>query len=520
MAQGRRKRRLATILFLDIVGSTEVAAELGDARWRELLGRFRGIVRSDLRRHRGHEEDTIGDGFFITFDQPADAVRAAVATIGDIHDIGLDVRCGLHFGEAEMIEGERGGMAVHIGARVMSLGGAAEILMTSTVRDLIVGTQATFDDAGSHELKGVPGSWQIWRLRTFDGEAIPGPLDAEQATAAWAGHGGAVTRRSRRVLVGAAALAAVGLLGGLLAVVTRAPPPPTLVRIDPATNTIVREVTDDYRSEHRPNSLWSVNGALWQAATANVQGLVRRDMQTGAAIQTIPVTGDPSAGAFGFGSIWIAGLSGTGSIDRWDAVTGKPLAHLTVDIAIASMDVGKTAVWVLGDAGQLVRIDPLTDQVDGTYSTPTTKPGVVVALADHVWVCDCQYHRVVEFDPATNNVVRTLSFAEAGFLVGLTDEQGRRTAWLLDPDAATLTPIDVVTGQAGQPIGIGANLHGATESFGSIWVAAGDKVLRVRGSGPEVTARIAMPNGMSAGSIAADPDTGALWVGDCGCPID
>jgi hypothetical protein len=302
--------------------------------------------------------------------------------------------------------------------------------------------------------------------------------------------------------------------------VTAPPTPPTIVRIDPTTNAIVAQITDAYRSEHRPNSLWSVNGALWQASTTDFQGLVRRDMETGAVKQTIPVTGDPSAGAFGFGSIWIGGTSTPGSVDRWDAVTGRPVAHLEAGVPIASMDAGQTAVWVLGEAGDLVRIDPLSDRVVGTYDTSTTKPGVVVALGDRVWVCDCEYHRIAEFDPSTNRIVRTLTFAEAGFLVGLTDEKGGKTAWLLDPQAATLTPIDAASGEAGQPIGIGANLHGATVSFGSVWVAAGDKVLRVRAGGPEVVARIVMPKGMSAGAIAADPTTGALWVGDCGCPID
>ncbi|HEU4572452.1 MAG TPA: adenylate/guanylate cyclase domain-containing protein [Candidatus Limnocylindrales bacterium] len=521
MALGRRSRRLATIVFLDIVGSTEVAAELGDARWRELLGHFRSIVRADLKRHKGREEDTTGDGFFITFDQPAAALRAAVAIVGDVHEVGLDVRCGLHFGEAEMIEGERGGIAVHIGARVMALAGAAEILMTSTVRDVIVGTEMTLDDAGSHDLKGVPGTWHVWRLGSLDGAPVPGPLDAEEGAAIRQGRQSVASRsRRRRVLLAVAAVAAVAVVGGLFAFVIAAPTPPTILRIDPATNTIVREITDPYRSEHRPNSLWAVNGALWQASTESFQGLVRRDMQTGAVLQTIPVTGDPRAGVFGFGSIWMGGTTDPGSIDRWDAVTGRPLAQVETGLAIASMDVGPTAVWVLGETGQLVKIDPLSNTVVGTYGTSTKEPGAVVALADHVWVCDCKYHRIAEFDPGSNAVVRTLTFGEAGFLIGLTAAEGRKTAWLLDPEAATLTPIDTASGQAGQPIGIGANLHGATVSFGDVWVAAGDKVLRVAGDGPQIVARIAMPKGMSAGAIAADPDTGALWVGDCGCPLD
>lgn len=156
MPEAGRARRLATILFLDIVGSTQIAAELGDRRWRELLDRFRSIVRTELKRHRGHEEDTAGDGFFITFAQPAEAVRAAAAIATGVHDIGLEVRCGLHFGEAEMIDGRRGGIAVHLGSRVMSLAGAAEVLMTTTVRDLITGTETVLEDAGTHELKGSP----------------------------------------------------------------------------------------------------------------------------------------------------------------------------------------------------------------------------------------------------------------------------------------------------------------------------------------------------------------------------
>jgi hypothetical protein len=146
-------------------------------------------------------------------------------------------------------------------------------------------------------------------------------------------------------------------------------------------------------------------------------------------------------------------------------------------------------------------------------------PGVVVDLGLRVWVCDCDEHRLVEFDPVANDVARILTFPQSGFLVGLTNSAGTTTLWLLDPEASTLTPIDSASGKAGQPIGIGANLHGAAVAFGSVWVAAGDKVLRVKGSGPTVIARISMPNGVSAGGIAADPATHSLWVENCGCPI-
>ena len=526
MSRAAPGRRLATILFLDIVGSTQIAAELGDRRWRELLGRFREVVRSELKRHHGHEEDTAGDGFFATFSQPAQALRAAVAIVRAVQEIGLDVRCGLHFGESETIEGHLGGIAVHIGARIMALGGAADVLVTSTVRDLVAGGDTQWEDRGSHELKGVPGSWQVWRLEKLDVSALPAPLDPARAASIRETQRPAAARRRRRLTVVLAALvglaAVVGIVAGVVAFATGnlfAPPPVNLLTIDPMTNTIKLELHDTYGDEHLPHALFVVNGALWQGTNKGFDGLVHRNAATGAVIDKVPLNKEPEAIAFGFGSIWLGGLTAPGSVERWDAASGEDEKTITVPAPIASIDDGPDAMWVLGQSGDLFRIDPITNQVTGTYDTGTVKPGVVVALGSDVWVCDCEFHRIVQFDPTKNKVVRTLSFPQSGFLVGLTDAAGTTTLWLLDPDASTLTPIDAVSGKAGQPIGIGANLHDAIVAFGSVWVAAGDKVLRVEGNGPLVSKRIAMPKGMSAGSIAADPKSGNLWVADCGCPL-
>ncbi|MDQ2933986.1 MAG: hypothetical protein M3R49_03210 [Chloroflexota bacterium] len=522
MSRAGPPRRLATILFLDIVDSTRIAAELGDQRWKGLLSRFRGVVRAELKRHRGHEENTAGDGFFATLAEPAQAVRAADSIVRGAQQLGLEVRCGLHFGECETIEGQLGGIAVHIGSRIMALGGAAEVLVSATVRDLIVGAEMKLEDAGTHQLKGVPGMWQVWRLKTLDGSSLPAPLEPEQATALREGQGPSATRIRRRVVIAGGGLLAVAALVAVVAFASGhlfAAPSVNLVKIDPGKNSIVLELHDAYGDEHLPGALWAVNGALWQGANKGFVGFVRRNIGTGDVVDKIAVGKEPAAITFGFGSIWLGGLKAPGSIDRWDAVSGRTQKAFSVDANIASMDAGSNAIWVLGDTGKLFKVDPVTDAVTGTYDSQTTKPGVVVAIGDHVWVCDCDFHRLVEFDPASDKVLRTLTFPQAGYLVGLTDTAGATALWLLDPGAATLTPIDDKTGKAGQPIGIGANLHTAAVSFGSVWVAAGDKVLRVQGSGPTVTARIAMPSGFSAGSIAADPETGSLWVADCGCPI-
>jgi class 3 adenylate cyclase/pimeloyl-ACP methyl ester carboxylesterase len=157
-------RVLATVMFTDIVGSTAKAAELGDRGWGSLVDRHHGAVRALLGRFRGTEVVTAGDGFFATFDGPARGVRCAQA-IGDaVRDFGLEVRAGVHTGEVETIAGKVGGIAVSVGARIAALADPSEVLVSQTVRDLVSGSGLTFEDAGEHELKGVPDRWHLYRL--------------------------------------------------------------------------------------------------------------------------------------------------------------------------------------------------------------------------------------------------------------------------------------------------------------------------------------------------------------------
>jgi class 3 adenylate cyclase len=157
-------RQLATVLFTDIVGSTAKAAELGDARWRELLGAHHTIIRRQLNRYRGRELDTAGDGFFASFDGPARAIRCACAITEAIKELGIEVRAGLHTGECELHESKVGGIAVHIGARVAKEAPPSEVLVSSTVKDLVAGSGIEFRDRGAVELKGVPGEWRLFAV--------------------------------------------------------------------------------------------------------------------------------------------------------------------------------------------------------------------------------------------------------------------------------------------------------------------------------------------------------------------
>ena len=157
-------RVLATVMFTDIVGSTERAAALGDRAWRDLLAQHHSLVRRELARFRGQERDTAGDGFVATFDGPGRAIECAAAIRDAVRSLGLEVRAGLHTGECERVDGKLGGIAVPTGARIAALAEPGEVLVSSTVKDLVAGSGIEFEDRGTRELKGVPGEWRLYAV--------------------------------------------------------------------------------------------------------------------------------------------------------------------------------------------------------------------------------------------------------------------------------------------------------------------------------------------------------------------
>ena len=157
-------RVLAAVLFTDIVGSTEQLSAVGDAEWRSILARHDERARAEIERHRGRYVDSTGDGILAIFDGPARAVRCAQAIGASVRDLGIQIRAGVHTGEVELDGGAVRGIAVHIGARVAALGGPSEVLVSQTVKDLVAGSGLTFEDAGEHELKGVPDRWHLYRV--------------------------------------------------------------------------------------------------------------------------------------------------------------------------------------------------------------------------------------------------------------------------------------------------------------------------------------------------------------------
>jgi adenylate cyclase len=176
------------MLFTDIVGSTDLAARLGDKAWQRLVAAHHAAVRRELQRFRGREVDTAGDGFFATFGQPAQAVRAADGIVAAVAKLGVSIRAGLHTGEAEAAGQRIGGIAVHIASRVMSAARPGEVLVSGTLRELVAGSGLDFSDRGLHELKGVPGEWHLWALvreaSEADQDAIARGVRAAETAAA------------------------------------------------------------------------------------------------------------------------------------------------------------------------------------------------------------------------------------------------------------------------------------------------------------------------------------------------
>ena len=221
MRRDRPGNVLTTLVFTDIVGSTQVAEELGDRRWRELLARHHRIVREGLREYGGREVDTAGDGVFARFDSsPASAINFSAATADALRELGIEIRAGIHIGECEMFEGRLSGVNVHAAARTMALAGPGEILVTGSVRDLVRGGGFEFGDRGVHELRGIEGEWRLFEVKSIENSHRSAPLPEGEARARRAQiEPPALVQRRRVRLAAIAVAAAVVVAAGVFALV-------------------------------------------------------------------------------------------------------------------------------------------------------------------------------------------------------------------------------------------------------------------------------------------------------------
>jgi DNA-binding beta-propeller fold protein YncE len=469
---------LATVLFTDIVSSTERAEALGDRAWRELLAGHHRLVRKQLKRHHGHEVDTAGDGFFATFDHPTEAIACALAIADAVARLGLQIRAGLHTGEVEPAGRKVAGIAVHVGARILASAEPGQIVVSSTVRDLASGSGDKFVDIGVRRLKGVEGEWRLFAVQPPPRADIPEPEPGIQPSGR-RGAGLAVIIGGVALLVVAAGIAALLL--------TRGP------GLDAATGpNTVRAIGADgqlasgFRVGRGPSAVVASNGEIWVANTDD-STVTRVDTASGET--SVLGAGVPTGLAPAGGMIWVldpfastlsavtpqevrvvetiqihgraiaaAGDSVWIADDLQDTVQHVDARARTV---VASIEMppgsGPSAiaadgadVWVVnGLAGTLAHIDAASGDVIAAAIALPGKPAAV-AIGDGVaWVISTTDDRMMEVDASSNRVLQTIQICDAPAAVAATPRAvwvsclGDRTVRRVDPADGHMTTVQL-----------------------------------------------------------------------------
>jgi class 3 adenylate cyclase/streptogramin lyase len=519
-------RRIATVLMLDVVGSTHIAAQLGDARYRELSSRFNRSVRASLKRFGGKEEDHAGDGFFATFLQPDRAIRCAAALAEEVRNLGIEIRAGIHTGQTESQEGKTHGIAVVIGARVMSLANAGEILVTSTTKELVTGSGFGFEDFSAHELKGVPGTWQVFAVTALDGAERARPLRATEAAERLSAIQPPTGRsRPRRPTLVVGALASLVTIGAVAFTATRGQEPEepartastgprtgAVVQVDPEREPpIVKSIPVPVPRVSAPgvtlptSRLIVGQGGVWTVRFRDLFHLdpsrseVRRHitLETGISLFSVNL-------AEGSDKIWVAYDRGLIEVNP---ATGdqRRVLHLESEVVVSSdVAVGEGFVWLGLSEGRLVRFDPAT----GRDRSQTGLDPIDAIAFGHgsVWTADTVGGTVTRYDPETMNRI-----AEIDLPTGADDLiSGDVAVWALSQSVGTLSRIDPVTNDVRYQVPVGADPSGLAAGSGAVWVGDEDGVIR---RVDEATRQVTeIPFGAEIRALAFDDETDTLWV--------
>ncbi len=519
------ERRIATVLMLDVVGSTHIAAQLGDARYRELSSRFNRLVRGALKRFGGKEEDHAGDGFFATFPQPDRAIRCAAALAGEVRSLGIEIRSGIHTGQTEDQAGKTHGIAVVIGARVMSLADAGDILVTSTTKELVTGSGFGFEDFAAHELKGVPGTWQVFAVTGVNDEQRARPLPAGEAAERRAALQPSARReRSRRSTLIAVGTGLTLLIAAVAFAAARddvtAPsadpgpvtPADAVVEVDPERATpIVRSIPIPAERHGRNPVLTSAHptvvgqGGVWTIRWRSLfhvdpsHSEVRRRITLDTAIS---FSGNL---AEGLDKVWVATADGLLEVNP---ATGDQRRVITIrstgyQFTSADVTVGGRFVWLgLGD-GRLLRFDPRS----GREEARADLDAIDTIAFGHamVWTLDVLGGTVAAYDPGTLRSRAKIPVDSADHIV-----VGDGGLWVLSRSHGTLTRIDPATNDTAGTVQVGPDPTAIVAGGGAIWVGDEDGVIR---RVDENTRRVTeVPFGAEVRGLAYDDETGNLWV--------
>ncbi|TMK86526.1 MAG: hypothetical protein E6G44_03050 [Actinobacteria bacterium] len=503
MPQAAPGSMLATLLFTDIVGSSDLADQLGDRRWREVLARHHALVRRQLKRFNGRELDTAGDGFFAAFTKPAEGIRCAAAISDSLLELGIQVRAGLHVGEAEIFGSKLSGLTVHIAARTMGAAGPGDVLVTGVLRDLVPGSGFGFLDRGPHGLKGIPGEWRLFAVVAVDGHPRAAAPDREQMQERLAAiEPPRIPRRARLPLVAGVAALVIAAIVLLIVVIpggspstahsgSAAPAKGQLVVIDQ----ISRERTFSVPLDFTPGPIAFNEGSVWILDRGG-NGVVRVNAVTRRVQARIRVGKEPVAIAVGGGSVWVANEFDS-SVTRIDPGTDRVTATIDLGFQPLTVAAGDQAVWAAAGAtvsgnppalSDLAAIDPRTNRA----SEPTKlRSGLGCApflgAASGEGLAATAYGEVWKLDPHGAEPTRLLGAPRA--LAGIFSDQETGTVWFgNDGYPGNIVPLDLATRRLGTPIPVGTtgNQLAPGEPGGPgcnpVWIARGGDYLWVTNS--------------------------------------
>jgi YVTN family beta-propeller protein len=505
---GSPQRLLTTVLFTDIVGSTERAARLGDRGWKDLVARHHAIVRRELRRFRGRELDTAGDGFFATFERPAQAIECAAAIIDDLRALDLQIRAGIHMGEAEVMGGKVGGVTVHVASRAMSQASADEILVTSTVREVTAGADVRFSDRGVHQFKGVPGEWRLYAVEWEHRAAADSLADAAAVSARQRRQG----RLAWAVALGAIVVALVVTSGAVVFLVGRgAPTPAPLVAIpnsalgiDPATD----EVRAVVAAGDSPTGLAVGDGVVWVLSLSDK--LLTGIPVEGGSPRTIGLPGAPTGIAAGDGSVWITfgfGAAGedTGVVLRFSAITQRQEQSIPIGSGASAIALGEGSVWVANGLDDTVtRIDPQTRAIVKRIEV-AQQPGALVTGEGVVWVAHVVDQTIWRLDAASGTKVHEITLRDAPTAIAL----GFGRLWITSNAGNSLTVIDAATNALVTTLPLDQGPRGIATGASAVWIAGSrNALLRIDPVSLAVSGSVSLPG--PAEGVAVSGET--VWV--------
>ena len=512
----RRGAGLGAVLFTDIVGSTAIAAEMGNTRWSELVERHHRIVRRLIARYGGREVDTAGDGFFVAFERPADAIRCAVDATEDVRELGIEIRAGVAFGELGAAGKKPSGLVVNTAARVMAVAGPGEVLVPGSVKEIVPGTGISFVEHGVHRLKGLDEEFRLHLVTGVDGHEVDPPLEETQAAERRREiFPTGARRRALLVGIGAGALALVAaalLIPGLLAEDdgrVEGPVTHAVARIDPSTGAIEASIPlghagpPEHGWDYLDHPLAAGEGGVWLMRTPHLLHIDPLHEEVRSDVITVGI-GESISVETGADAVWALRARVVYRIHPGtDEVREALVLPVPSGISTWSMSLGQD-LWVGVSDGTLVRLDPSTgarDQVDTGLSIDA-----IAATRDAVWVADILAGDVFRFDPET--LRREGRVQIRGSLDEV--EAGDDGVWVLDRGVGVVSLIDGTSNSIRGSARVGNDATDMAVDETGLWVSDNDGSLYHVDASTMRARRISM--GVEVLGVTVDEADGAVWV--------